>query len=109
MNGSGTPGAPLSRPGLGGLAGRWSAREAEERLIDSDDEVVGDGESSVGQDITGDSMTATGGEEPEWSQRLRRLKMGDAEGDGRESPSRRSIGVERDDLKWPAGEGWKRL
>lgn len=98
-----------SRPGLGGLAGRWSAREAEERLIDSEDEVVGDGESSVGQDITGDSMTATGGEEPEWSQRLRKLKMGDAEGDGRESPSRRSFGVERDDLKWPAGEGWKRL
>ena len=51
----------------------------------------------------------TGGEEPEWSQRLRKLKMGDAESDGRESPSRRSFGVERDDLKWPAGEGWKRL
>lgn len=44
-----------SRAGLGGLAGRWIAREAEERLIDSEDEVAGDGESSVGHDITGDS------------------------------------------------------
>jgi len=100
-----------ARPGLGGLSGRWGVREGEERLIDSEDEAAGDGDSSVGQDITGDSVRGPGGEEPEWSQRLRRLKMGETENDGgRESPSsRRSFGVERDELKWPAGDGWKRL
>lgn len=99
-----------ARPGLSGLGARWGVQEGEERLIDSDDEAVGDGESSVGQDITGDSAKSPGGEEPEWSQRLRRLKMGEAENDGgRESPSRRSFGVERDEMKWPTGEGWKRL
>ncbi|KZT66594.1 hypothetical protein DAEQUDRAFT_767823 [Daedalea quercina L-15889] len=99
-----------ARPGLSGLGGRWGVQEGEERLIDSEDEAVGDGESSVGQDITGDSVAAPGGVEPEWSQRLRRLRMGDAEGEGgTESPSRRSVGVERDELKWPTGDGWKRL
>ncbi|KAH9932368.1 uncharacterized protein B0H18DRAFT_987818 [Fomitopsis serialis] len=99
-----------ARPGLGGLGGRWGVREGEERLIDSEEEAVGDGESSVGQDITGDSVRSPGSEEPEWSRRLRRLKMGEGENDGgRESPSRRSFGVERDELKWPAGDGWKRL
>ncbi|GBE89335.1 hypothetical protein SCP_1503430 [Sparassis crispa] len=90
---------------------RWMMQRSEERLVSTDTgESGGDGdvglgtdESSVDQDLDVD----TGPEEPEghaWEERLRRRRM-----EKGQNARKDLLGVERDNLKWPVGEGWRPL
>lgn len=82
---------------------RWTSQEGEERLI-SDDDDGGEGKDDSESQIQ-DVEESDG--EKDWNERLRRLKMGEGLDDHQADSNR--LGLERDDLKWPVGEGWKRL
>jgi len=72
-----------------------------------DDDDAGEGRDdaeSLDQDVEESSA------ESELNERLRRLKMGDEADGGQGTDSNfHSMRMARDDLKWPVGEGWKRL
>ncbi|KAI0938331.1 hypothetical protein AcV5_000035 [Taiwanofungus camphoratus] len=91
-----------SQPGA-----RWLRKEGEERLIDGDGDGDGDGdddEAGVGRDDGGLDVDGGEGSDVEGSD------GGGGGGGGVDADEGvRRAGVERDELKWPAGEGWKRL
>ncbi|KZT07848.1 uncharacterized protein LAESUDRAFT_742648 [Laetiporus sulphureus 93-53] len=81
---------------------RWLRQEGEERLMSEDETDTGRDDESVGQDVEETES------EKERNERLRKLRLGNRD----EVPAvdrPQQVGVERDDLKWPAGNGWKRL
>ncbi|CCM01084.1 uncharacterized protein FIBRA_03132 [Fibroporia radiculosa] len=90
---------------------RWMRHEGEERLMEDEDDEYGvgrDDSGSAGPDVDEESEG-----EREQNDRLRKLRLEDIEDRSTRSldGGYRRMGVERDDLKWPVGEGegWKRL
>ncbi|KAM5541860.1 hypothetical protein V8D89_004589 [Ganoderma adspersum] len=110
----------FARRGFVQHGGGWMRREGEARLIDDDadgDHDVGgpgvddtDGESALDQDASGSGSGSGEGVE----ERARRWRQGGVdvavvEREGSDGRGGRRMVLERDDLKWPAGEGWRPL
>ena len=114
----------FARRGFVQHGGGWMRREGEARLIDHDDADgdVGaagvdvddaDGESALDQDVSG-SGSGSGGSREGVEERARRWRQGGVdvavvEREGADGRGGRRMVLERDDLKWPAGEGWRPL
>ena len=113
----------FARRGFVQHGGGWMRREGEARLIDHDDADgdVGaagvdvddtDGESALDQDVSGSG--GSGGSREGVEERARRWRQGGVdvavvEREGSDGRGGRRMVLERDDLKWPAGEGWRPL
>ncbi|OSX63792.1 hypothetical protein POSPLADRAFT_1055874 [Postia placenta MAD-698-R-SB12] len=88
---------------------RWMREDGEESLIEGDDDsgLGQDDAAGVDRDVDVEEYS---GDESELSQRLRKIRMREGAEDGQEkAAAARRVGVERDELKWPAGDGWERL
>lgn len=90
---------------------RWMREDGEESLIEGDDDSGLGHDDAAGVDRDGDGdVEEYSQDESELSQRLRKIRMREGAEDGPEkAAAARRVGVERDELKWPVGDGWERL
>ncbi|PIL28248.1 hypothetical protein GSI_09660 [Ganoderma sinense ZZ0214-1] len=117
----------FARRGFVQHGGGWMRREGEARLIDDVDgdggeegeghagvDVDADGEGGLGMGLDHDASGSGSGDGEGVEERARRWRRGGVdvavvERRGEDGRAGRRLVLERDDLKWPAGEGWRPL